>query len=69
MNAIEKRITDGSLKKSDNEIMMAMGWVLVDQDDDNLVLEEFSAKNFGWPSSTKAEIVAVLSAIFRIRKF
>jgi len=45
---------------------MAMGWVLVDQNDDSLVLEEFSAMNFGWPSSTKAEIVAVLSAILTV---
>ncbi len=58
--------TDSSLKKSDNEIIMAMGWVLVDQNDDSLVLEEFSAKNFGWTSSTKAEIVAVLSAILTV---
>ena len=43
-----------------------MGWVLVDQNDDSLVLEEFLAKNFGWPSSTKAEIVAVLSAILTV---
>ena len=46
--------------------MMAMGWVLVDQDDDSLVLEKFSAKNFGWLSSTKAKIVAVLSAILTV---
>ena len=43
-----------------------MGWVLVNQNDDSLVLEEFSAKNFGWPSSTKAEIIAVLSAILTV---
>ena len=45
---------------------MAMGWVLVDQNDDSLILEEFSAKNFGWLLSTKAEIVAVLSAILTV---
>ena len=61
-----KFYTDGSLKKSNDEIIMALGWVLVDQNDDSLVLEEFSAKNFGWPSSTKAEIVAVLSAILTV---
>src|SRR6185437_10078981 len=58
--------TDGLLKKSDNEIIMVMGWVLVDQIDDSVILEEFSAKNFGWPLSTKAEIVAVLSAILTV---
>ena len=58
---------DGSLKKSDNAIIMAMDWVLIDQNEDNLVLEEFSAKNFGWPSSTKAEIVAILSAILTVK--
>src|ERR1044071_7120413 len=45
---------------------MKLRWVLVDQNNNNLVLEEFSAKNFGWPSSTKAEIVAVLSAILTV---
>src|SRR5207248_11090390 len=45
---------------------MAMGWILVDQNDDSLVLEEFSAKNFGWPSFTKAKIVMVLSAILTV---
>ena len=46
---------------------MALGWILVEQDDERLVLEEFSAKNFGWPSSTKAEIIAVLSAILTVK--
>src|SRR5439155_356620 len=36
------------------------------QNDDSLVLEEFSAKNFGWPLSTKAEIIAILSAILTV---
>src|SRR5205085_11953983 len=49
-----------------NAVIMIMGWVLVYQNDDSLVLEEFSAKNFGWLLSTKAEIVAVLSAILTV---
>src|SRR5205085_5977839 len=45
---------------------MAMGWLLVDQNDDSLVLEEFSAKNFGWPLSTKAKIIVILTAILTV---
>ena len=48
--------TDGSLKRSDNEIIMAMGWILVDQNEDNLVLEEFSAKNLVGRHSPKQKL-------------
>ena len=42
---------------------MAIGWILVSTNNSNSIEVEFSAANFGWPSSTKAEVLAILSTI------
>ena len=42
---------------------MAVGWILVNTNNTNTIEVEFSAANFGWPSSTKAEVLAILSTI------
>jgi len=55
--------TDGSLKTIDNTKKMAIGWILVNTNNSNSIEVEFSAVNFGWPSSTKAEVLAILSTI------
>ena len=55
--------TDGSLKTIDDQKKMAVGWILVNTNDTNTIKVEFSAANFGWPSSTKAEVLAILSTI------
>ena len=55
--------TDGSLKTIDDTKKMAIGWILVNTNDSNSIEVEFSAANLGWPSSTKAEVLAILSTI------
>ena len=42
---------------------MGMGWVLLENETENKVIKKFAAANYGWPSSTKAEILAIFSAI------
>ena len=54
--------TDGSLQRDPNNIVaMGFGWVLVNNE-----AIEFSASAVLWPSSTKAEILAVLTALMII---
>ncbi len=54
--------TDGSLQRDPNNIdAMGFGWVLVNNE-----AIEFSASAVLWPSSTKAEILAVLTALMVI---
>src|ERR1043166_8630683 len=53
---------DGSLKQIDNNIVMAMGWIQVESIDSKNIIAEFNAANIEWPSSTKAKIIAILSA-------
>ena len=52
--------TDGSLQRRPSSIdMMGLGWVVIGYDD-----IEFSASAVSWPSSTKAEMLAYLTALF-----
>lgn len=46
-----------------NNINMGIGWILLKDNNVNEIWKEFSASNFGWSSSTKAEITAVYSAL------
>ena len=55
--------TDGSLKQIDNNIVMAIGWIQVESINSKKIIAEFNAANIEWPSSTKAEIIAILSAL------
>src|SRR2546423_14752425 len=55
--------TDGSLKTIDDIKKMAIDWILVSTNNSNSIEVEFSAANFGWPSFTKAEVLAILSTI------
>ena len=55
--------TDGSLKQIDNNIMMAIGWIQVESIDSKKIIAEFFAANIEWPSSMKAEIIAILSVL------
>ena len=41
---------------------MGIGWLLKDEEENNTNLE-FKAANVGWLSSTKAEILAILTAL------
>ena len=45
---------------------MAIGWILVSTNNSNSIEVGFSAANFSWPSSTKAEVLAILSTILVI---
>jgi len=54
---------DGSLKQIDNNIMMAIGWIQIESIDSKKIIAEFSAANIEWPSSTKAEIIVILSVL------
>ena len=58
--------TDGSLKPTNDIYQMALGWILLDNEENNNILFEFSASNFGWPSSTKAELLALITAILTV---
>jgi hypothetical protein len=54
--------TDGSLIRYDNsnKIDMGLGWVIVL---DNKQIVQFHASSFEWPSSTRMELLAVVSLI------
>ena len=54
--------TDGSMGKVKNDTKMGIGWVLV-ENTTNEVIHSFKSSNFGWPSSTKAEILSILTAL------
>ena len=53
--------------KPNNEVyQMALGWLLLDNEENNDILFEFSASNFEWPSSTKAELLALITALLTV---
>src|SRR5437868_175490 len=54
--------TDGSLKSHDNIPLLGLGWVLLSRDH-NSVLHKFSCSSINWPSATRAESLAILTAI------
>ena len=55
------------MKQIDNNIIMAIGWIQVESIDSKKIIAEFSAANIEWPSSTKAEIIAILLALLMVR--
>src|SRR5687767_3315204 len=57
-----KFYTDGSLVKREKIKKMGIGWLLKDTVNNGPNVE-FKAANIGWPSSTKAEILAILTAL------
>jgi len=57
-----KFYTDGSLMERNKVKKMGIGWLLKNEEENNTDLE-FKAANVGWPSSTKAEILAILIAL------
>jgi ribonuclease HI len=57
--------TDGSLiKQSPHCIKMGVGWVQIEN---NRVVNDFAASTKFWPSSSKAEYVAVLTALCTVK--
>ena len=54
------------MKPTNNVYQMALGWILLDNEENNDILFEFSASNFGWPSLTKAELLALITAILTV---
>ena len=60
-----KFYTDGSLMERDKIKKMDIGWLLKNEEENNTDLE-FKAANVGWLSSTKAEILAILTALIVI---
>ena len=40
-----------------------MGWIRVKESDHEEILNYFKSSNVGWPSSTKAEILAIYTAL------
>ena len=42
---------------------MGIGWILLKDNNVNEIWKEFSASNFGWSSSIKAEITAIYSTL------
>jgi ribonuclease HI len=61
-NTVWDGYTDGSLTRYDDlkDIDMGMGWLILK---DEKVLAEFCASSFEWPSSTRMELMAVISLI------
>jgi len=57
-----KFYTDGSLMERNKVKKMGIGWLLKNEEENNTDLE-FKAANVGWPSSTKAEILAIVTAL------
>ena len=57
--------TDGSLTKDEitTKQTMGIGWLRVKEKEHDSIINQFRASNVGWPSSTKAEILAIYTAI------
>ena len=54
--------TDGSLTDiNSKDVRMGIGWIQVQE---NTPREEFSAQISNWPSSTRAELIAIVTAIY-----
>ena len=52
--------TDGSMKKQENQAEMGIGWVQIENNEE---INKFNAKTKGWPSSTRAEMIAILTTL------
>ena len=55
--------TDGSLKRYENYVDMGVGWVQIENE---LEISRFNAKTKVWPSSTRVEVIAILTAILTV---
>ena len=40
-----------------------MAWIRIENNDNNTIINQFKAANFGWPSSTKMELMAIYTAV------
>ena len=50
----------------DNNIIMAIEWIQVESKNSKKIIAEFSTANIEWSSSTKAEVIVILSALLVI---
>ena len=55
--------TDRSARKLGNFTQLAMAWIRIENNDNNTIINQFKAANFGWPSSTKMELMAIYTAV------
>ena len=53
--------TDRSARKLGNFTQLAMAWIRIENN--NAIINQFKAANFGWPSSTKIELMAIYTAV------
>jgi ribonuclease HI len=60
--------TDGSLlqKHQSSQIDMGLAWIQVENENSNQIISSFKASNYGWPSSTKAEVLAIYTALLAV---
>src|SRR6266513_3103346 len=57
--------TDGLLKKYEDRVDMGIGWIKIENE---IEIHKFNAKTKGWPSSTRAEIIAILTTLLVVKK-
>ncbi len=60
--------TDGSLMEINNKKKMGLGWILCKNENDREIYKQFKAANYGWPASSKAEVLAILTALITVTK-
>src|SRR5436189_242204 len=52
------------MKKGKNQIDLGVGWIHIDND---VEIHNFNARAWGWPSSTRAEIIAILTTLLVVK--
>lgn len=52
------------MKKGKNQIDLGVGWIHID---DDVEIHNFNARAWGWPSSTRAEIIAILTTLLVVK--
>src|ERR1051325_2446933 len=45
---------------------MGLAWIQVENENSNQIISSFKASNYGWPSSTKTEVLAIYTALLAV---
>src|SRR5215216_7883182 len=56
--------SDSSLKISKEKAKMGIGWIQIANEEE---IHKFNTQTIGWPSSTRAEIVAILTILLTVQ--
>jgi ribonuclease HI/endonuclease/exonuclease/phosphatase family metal-dependent hydrolase len=57
--------SDGSLKITNDKANMGIGWIQVENEEE---ISKFNTQTIGWPSSTRAEILAILTILLVVQE-